>query len=348
MAYWPADYWVTLGTSGLFTALAAVLLLRLAHDLGCSERQGALVGLAYGLATPAYVYATLAYGHQLTAFALFGALYLLWKTDCAREAVWLGAAGLLAAAAAVIELQVAPVVVVLGFYLLVQCLSGRRKPEAIVYFALGAVVPTLFLLGYNLLAFGSPWDMGYFHHATAQFARVHNRQNPLGLRMPDPAAHRTFALGRAPRPTLLCTHSLAVGPWLVCVGLTSADRTVRRLAGMHFGGFRREPELPRMDRGVVDRPSPAGAAPAVYDDSRRGGPGRHGPLVACRIPAGGISGRRRGDLDAALSRDRGPDSAGRPRALACDRMAALDGKYDRAAVVDRRALCPYHDGRAGG
>ncbi|MGO9598528.1 MAG: hypothetical protein ACLP7Q_11115 [Isosphaeraceae bacterium] len=187
MAYWPADYWVTLGTSGLFTALVAVLLLRLAHDLGCSERQGALVGLAYGLATPAYVYATLAYGHQLTAFALFGALYLLWKTDCPREAVWLGAAGLLAAAAAVIELQVAPVVVVLGVYLLVQCLSGRRKPEAIVYFALGAAVPTLFLLGYNLLAFGSPWDMGYFHHATAQFARVHNRQNPLGLRMPDPA-----------------------------------------------------------------------------------------------------------------------------------------------------------------
>ena len=53
--------------------------------------------------------------------------------------------------------------------------------------ALGAVAPTLFLLGYNLLAFGSPWDMGYFHHATAQFARVHNRQNPLGLLMPDPA-----------------------------------------------------------------------------------------------------------------------------------------------------------------
>jgi hypothetical protein len=47
-------------------------------------------------------------------------------------------------------------------------------------------VPTLLLLGYNLLAFGSPWDMGYFHHATAIFARVHNRQNPLGLRPPDP------------------------------------------------------------------------------------------------------------------------------------------------------------------
>ena len=36
-----------------------------------------------------------------------------------------------------------------------------------------------------LLAFGSPWEMGYFHHATAMFARVHSRANPLGLRSPD-------------------------------------------------------------------------------------------------------------------------------------------------------------------
>jgi hypothetical protein len=187
LAYWPADYWVTLGTSGFFTALAAVLLMRLAGDLGCSPRQGALVGLAYGLATPAYVYATLAYGHQLTAFALFGSLYLLWKACGGRPSARLVAAGFLAAAAAVIELQVAPVVVVLGLYLLAQCVAGRRRPDAFAYFALGAVAPTLFLLGYNLLAFGSPLDMGYFHHATAQFARVHNRQNPLGLRMPDPA-----------------------------------------------------------------------------------------------------------------------------------------------------------------
>ena len=41
------------------------------------------------------------------------------------------------------------------------------------------------LLGYNVLAFGSPWEMGYFHHATAIFARVHNARNPLGLRPPD-------------------------------------------------------------------------------------------------------------------------------------------------------------------
>jgi hypothetical protein len=41
------------------------------------------------------------------------------------------------------------------------------------------------LLGYNQLAFGSPWDMGYFHERLEIFNEVHSRQNPLGLRRPD-------------------------------------------------------------------------------------------------------------------------------------------------------------------
>ncbi len=183
--YWPTDYWVTLGTSGLFTALTAVLLVRLARDLGCTPRRAALVGLAYGLATPAYVYATLAYGHQLSAFALTASLWLLWRRGTGRETSRLVAAGFLAAYAAVIELQVGPVSAILGLFLLVQCLGHRRRPDSLAYFALGAAVPTLILLTYNTLAFGSPLEMGYFHHATAQFAKVHSRQNPLGLKMPD-------------------------------------------------------------------------------------------------------------------------------------------------------------------
>ena len=117
MAYWPADYWVTLGTSGLFTALTAVLLMRLARDLGCSPRGAALVGLAYGLATPAYVYATLAYGHQLSAFALLASFSCSGTEARAGEAARLVAAGFLAAYAAVIELQVGPVSAILGLYL---------------------------------------------------------------------------------------------------------------------------------------------------------------------------------------------------------------------------------------
>ena len=160
MAYWPADYWVTLGTSGLFTALTAVLLVRMARKLGCSPRTAAIPALAYGLATPAYVYATLAYGHQLSAFALFGAFWLLWSRADGRESGRLVAAGFLASWAAVTELQVGPASAILAVYLAVQCLIGRRRPEALAYFGLGAALPALALLGYNVLGVRFPLGRG--------------------------------------------------------------------------------------------------------------------------------------------------------------------------------------------
>ncbi len=183
--YWAADYWVTLGTSGLLTACTAVLLVLSASELGCSRRQAALVGLAYGLATPAYIYATLAYGHQASAFALFACFYLLSRDRGRHDPLRICTAGCLAAFAAVVELQVGPIAAILGLYLLAQCVAGSRRPDALAYFAVGALIPTLILLFYNQAAFGSPWDMGYFHHATREFAQVHGPKHPLGLTKPD-------------------------------------------------------------------------------------------------------------------------------------------------------------------
>jgi hypothetical protein len=184
MAYWPADYWVTLGTSGLLSALTGVLLVGLARDLGCGPGRSALVGLTYGLATPAFVYATMSYGHQVSAFALLGSFALLWRDGTTRRALRMLGAGFLAAFASVVELQVGPVSAILGLYLVAQVIGLKRPLSSIGEFAVGAAIPTLFLLGYNLLAFGSPFDMGYFHHATAIFARVHAANNPLGLQRP--------------------------------------------------------------------------------------------------------------------------------------------------------------------
>ncbi len=182
--HWPADYWVTLATSGLLSAATAVLLVSLARQLGCRPAIAAMVGLAYGLSTPAYVYATLAYGHQATAFALLASFLLIWRRS--PRFGWgmarLAASGFLAASAAVIEIQVGPVSAILGFFLLAEVLGRRQSPAGLVAFAVGALVPTLALLKYNMLAFGSPWDMGYFHHVT--FSHVHTKSNPLGLEEP--------------------------------------------------------------------------------------------------------------------------------------------------------------------
>ena len=46
-------------------------------------------------------------------------------------------------------------------------------------------MPTSILLGYNFLAFGSPWRMGYFYEVLDQFSTVHSSSNPLGIGRPD-------------------------------------------------------------------------------------------------------------------------------------------------------------------
>ena len=185
MAHWPADYWVTLATSGVSTALAGALLVAFSRALGCSRRQAAFAGLTYGLGTPAFAYATLAYGHQSSGCALLWSFLLLWREPSRRDGPAMAFAGVLAAYAAVIELQVGPASALLGVYLLAQVIGRRRHPSALAEFALGAAGPSLILLGYNQLAFGSPWDMGYFHEVARIFRDVHSAANPLGLRRPS-------------------------------------------------------------------------------------------------------------------------------------------------------------------
>ena len=195
--HWEADYWTTLLTSGLATALLGALLASWAGDLGCGPWRCVLVGLAYGLTTPAYAYATLAYGHQFSALALLGSFRLIWRAPGSKRVKRsLALAGALAATAAIIELQVGPVAAVLGLYALALTLVGRLPVSGVLAFGLGALVPTAVLLGYNQLAFGSPWDMGYFHEVHASFAKVHSRANPLGLGGPDWSRLVPLLIGR--------------------------------------------------------------------------------------------------------------------------------------------------------
>ncbi len=196
IAYWPADYWVTLGTSGLLSALAGAILANLARSLGCGPRRAALVGLAYGLATPAYAYATMFFGHQAAAFCMIASFALLWKTGGRAQPFRVGLAGFLAAYASVIELAVGPVSAILALYLLGQVIARVRKPSALGQFAVGALLPTIFLLLYNQLAFGSPLDTGYSHLINDMFKDVHTQNNPLGLRNPEFARGVSLLWGR--------------------------------------------------------------------------------------------------------------------------------------------------------
>lgn len=185
-AHWPADYWVTLATSGLATAWTGALLTWLAMRLGCGPRRAVLVGAAYGIATPAYVYATLAYGHQLAAALLVTSVLLVAEEPLGglpRRWRWF-LAGFLASYAATIELSVGPVSALIAAGFAWMAVQRGAFGSRIAWFALGAIGPALLLLAYNQLAFGSPFDMGYSHHVIPRFRAVHSADNPLGLRAP--------------------------------------------------------------------------------------------------------------------------------------------------------------------
>jgi hypothetical protein len=95
-----------------------------------------------------------------------------------------GLAGLAAAIAVTVELQVAPVAGLIGLTILASRSTSREKFRAFFAFGLGAVGPALVLMSYNTLAFGSPLDVGYFHEDLKTFSDVHSKENPLGLRGP--------------------------------------------------------------------------------------------------------------------------------------------------------------------
>ncbi len=184
-AHWPADYWVTLGTSGLATAASGALLTLLAGRFGASTRAAVVVGLAYGLATPALVYGTLAYGHQCAAFALLAA-FALGEFEASRRAWW-GAwlAGTLLGLAVLIELSAAPPALVLGLWFLGRSMGAVGSIRPLFGFLAGAGLPAIVLLSYNSLAFGSPLDLAYRYHVIPRFRAVHSRTNPIGLATPD-------------------------------------------------------------------------------------------------------------------------------------------------------------------
>ncbi len=184
--YWAADYWVTLFTSGLFTACHRALYWSTGRGAWAAG-PGAL--RCSGSPT--------VWQRRLTSMPRSPTATRLRRSPCSRRSSCSGekarddgrqsvfCAGFLAAYAAVIELHVGPVSAIIGLYLLVQCISRQRRLDDLALFGVGAAIPTFILLGYNQLAFGSPWEMGYFHHATRQFAEVHSADHPLGLAFPE-------------------------------------------------------------------------------------------------------------------------------------------------------------------
>jgi hypothetical protein len=164
---------------GLPSAMAVVALLLIALALGASRPQACAVAAAWALATLAWPYATLMYGHQTLAALLVIALALVLTTASVtpRRAAAIGAVlGLAVMVEYTAVLGALPIVV----------LALRRGPWRGVLLGgfVGALPPAIALAAYHTAAFGGPLTLPY------EFStQPHRHQGAfMGLGAPDPDA----------------------------------------------------------------------------------------------------------------------------------------------------------------
>ena len=132
--------------------IGTLILVRRAADR-LAPGYGTVAAFGVGGASILGILATVFFAHSLSAFLGFAAASLLLRDEPPSRGR-AAAAGLLAALAAVVELPLGIVAVVLAAYLLVRW----RAPA---WYLLGVAAGVVPLLAYNAWAFGSPFTLAY-------------------------------------------------------------------------------------------------------------------------------------------------------------------------------------------
>ena len=167
-------------TSAVFTVIAALCVFVLSLRWGASNGAALFSATAYGLASPAWAYATLFLGHGQTAgclmIALVAADMIGDREGRARNNLaWV--IGLSGGWAVVTEFPAAIPAIFIGLLALNNArLSVGDGLNAVPYdiitrIAIGVTIAAVPLLVYNTLAFGSPLHLGY--SSEEGFAEMH-------------------------------------------------------------------------------------------------------------------------------------------------------------------------------
>lgn len=150
--------------AALPTALLGVLLYRYLERFVAEKRLRLGLALAYGLLTPAFAYAGAFYGHQLAAFLLFAAFYLLSRQTLVQEgwrfAARLVAVGIFLAYSVVSEYPALLIAAILYLYAAYRLYRERRLP-ALLWISVPAALIAAGWMAYNTAVFGGPLSLGY-------------------------------------------------------------------------------------------------------------------------------------------------------------------------------------------
>lgn len=161
-----ALYVVTFFTVSIPAALLGVLLYSLLGNWIANRHTQFLVALVYGLATPAFAYGGMLFSHQLVAFLLFAAFYLVFQwRDRSVGAGCIFLVGLLLGWAVITEYPAALIAGGVALY----ALWSHRSVRTALWGTLGALVPGGLLMAYDWAIFGSILPKGYlysvnYHH----------------------------------------------------------------------------------------------------------------------------------------------------------------------------------------
>ena len=192
------SYVATLVGAAAPTALTAFGIYWLALRLGAKSAGATFAAVAFGLATPMWAYATLFWGHALTAallFAGFAAAVCLRDRGSARRDVLLGAlVGVAVGWATVSEFTSAlPAALIVGLAAThVWERDGPLRARILTAAAGGAIACGVVLLVHNVVAFGSPFELGYSHEVNFP----QQSQGFFGVGVPDFGVFREILYGR--------------------------------------------------------------------------------------------------------------------------------------------------------
>ncbi|MDE3155296.1 MAG: hypothetical protein KGN76_09340 [Acidobacteriota bacterium] len=210
------SYVATVVTAGLGILLAAGAIWWLGLEWGAGDGGAIFAALAFGLATPAWCYATLMFGHSLAAGGLAVALaaaVALRRADTPRAQIRCALlVGLAAGWATVTEFPAAVPAAVLALLALWEAWprGGAARRRVFVAVTAGALACAAVLLAYNRAAFGSAFHIGY--ESEQRFPGM--QEGFFGITTPDHYALNQILFGQY-RGLLPIAPILALAPVLM-------------------------------------------------------------------------------------------------------------------------------------
>ncbi len=165
------------GSAALLMSSAATLFfLSLRRHFGVSPAGAMLASLALALGTTYWKYGSVLYSHAAAAFLVWAAIYLIFEAEQQERMSWLHGLGIGLALSASILAEYTNVIFAALGGVYVAAVFGRRFLDGVRsaegrglwlgrlggWFA-GMLIPMIFLLIYNTVNFGGPFEMSAYH-----------------------------------------------------------------------------------------------------------------------------------------------------------------------------------------